>query len=260
VEALEQALELLFDRYGCFGQRFVPLVDMIAPLAVIISSKKFKRTIDQLDMLDKWYWRSVFSQYYISATETKIQRTVRQWLSREGESEGWLDNPKNEPDSVRDFTYRISILDDVSRIDNAIYRGIMSLLLSQNVRDFGPARKPLKSVPWEDIEDHHIYPKRFLGPYGLKGDIANNIANRTPLTRTTNSDIGNTAPHVYLTDRKIIGPEPIGPILEEHFINHKLALEPFTAEVYKRFLKDRSDRIIREIGNRVSVEPIFERE
>ena len=31
VEALEQALELLFDRYGCFGQRFVPLVDMIAP-------------------------------------------------------------------------------------------------------------------------------------------------------------------------------------------------------------------------------------
>jgi hypothetical protein len=134
VEALEQALELLFDRYGCFGQRFVPLVDMIAPLAVIISSRKFKHTNEHLDMLDKWYWRSVFSQYYISATETKIQRTVRQWLSREGENEGWLDNPNNEPESVRDFTYRVTILDDVSRIDNAIYRGVMSLLLSRNVR------------------------------------------------------------------------------------------------------------------------------
>ena len=95
VDALEQALELLLDRYGCFGQRFVPLVDMIAPLAGIISSKKFKHTDEQLEMLDKWYWRSVFSQYYVSAPETKIQRTVRQWLSREGEAEGWLDNPKN---------------------------------------------------------------------------------------------------------------------------------------------------------------------
>jgi hypothetical protein len=33
----------------------------------------------------------MFSQYHISATETKLQRTVRQWLSREG----WLDNPDN---------------------------------------------------------------------------------------------------------------------------------------------------------------------
>jgi hypothetical protein len=260
VEALEQALELLFDRYGCFGQRFVPLVDMIAPLAVIISSNKFTRTNEQLDMLDKWYWRSVFSQYYISAPETKIQRTVRQWLSREGEREGWLGNPKNEPDSVRDFTYRISILDDVSRVDNAIYRGVMSLLLSRNVRDFGPARKQAKSVPWEDIEDHHIYPKRFLGPYGLKGDKVNNIANRTPLTRTTNGEIGNTAPHVYLTDRKVVGSQPIDPVLEEHLINPKLALEPFTAEGYAAFFKDRTERIIREIGKLVSAEPLVERE
>jgi hypothetical protein len=258
VDALENALELLFDRYGCFGQRFVPLVDMIAPLAVIISSKQFKHTNDQLDMIDKWYWRSVFSQYYTSATETKIQRTVRQWLSREGE-QGWLENPKNEPDSVRDFSYRISILDDVSRMDNAIYRGVMSLLLSRNVRDFGPARKQAKSVPWEDIQDHHIYPKQFLAPNGLKGDKVNNIANRTPLTRSTNGAIGNTAPHVYLTDTKIVGSKlPIDAALEEHLINPKLALQPFTAEIYDKFLKDRTARIIREIEKLVSAEPIVE--
>jgi hypothetical protein len=103
-----------------------------------------------------------------------------------------------------------------------------------------------------------------LGPYGLRGDIANNIANnianRTPLTRTTNGEIGNTAPHLYLTDRKIVGPEPIEPVLEEHFINPKLALAPFTAEVYDKFRKDRTEQIVREIGKLVSSEPIFERE
>ena len=90
--------------------------------------------------------------------------------------------------------------------------------------------------------------------------MVNNIANRTPLTRTTNSDIGNTAPHVYLTDREIVGPEPIEPILKEHLINPELALEPFTAEGYRKFIKDRTEQIIHQIGIHVSADPIFERE
>ena len=66
VDALEHALDIMQARYGCFGERFVPLVDMIAPMAVIISSDKFKHAEFHLGMLDKSYWRSVFSQYYIS--------------------------------------------------------------------------------------------------------------------------------------------------------------------------------------------------
>jgi hypothetical protein len=178
-------------------------------------------------MLDKWYWRSVFSQYYISATETKLQRTVRQWLSREGENEGWLDNPNNEPESVRDFSYRLTALEDVSRVDNAVYRGVMSLLLSKKIRDFGPSQKKLNAVPSEELEDHHIYPKRFLSPYGIKGEKVNNIANRTPLTRTTNGAIGNTAPHVYIIDAKVVGSEPIEPVISEHLIDSTLIHKPY---------------------------------
>lgn len=256
VDALEQALEILTDRYGCFGERFVPLVDMIAPMAVIVASEKFRSNKDEhLRMLDKWYWRSVFSQYFISATETKIQRTVRQWLSKEGGKVGWLDNQDNEPDSVRDFGFRTSILSDVSRIDNAVYRGVISLLLSRKIRDFGPARKTLVAVPWEDIEDHHIYPKQFLGPYGIKGDKVNNIANRTPLTRNTNGAIGNLAPHVYLADTRIVGAEPIGPVLSEHLIDPNVVLKPFTAELYSQFIADRKTRILEAISTAVEAVP-----
>ena len=256
VDALEQSLELLTNRYGCFGERFVPLVDMIAPMAVIIASDKFKHTNEHLEMLDKWYWRSVFSQYYISATETKIQRTVRQWISHEGEREGWLINSGNEPDSVREFSYRTSLVDEVSRVDNAIYRGIMSLLLAQKVRDFGPNRKTLGAVPWEEIEDHHIYPKRFLGPYGIKGEKVNNIANRTPLTRSTNGAIGNTAPHVYFADLKIVGSDPIEPVISAHLMDPAIVLRPFTAEVYDAFIADRTKRILTAIGKAVGADPI----
>jgi hypothetical protein len=258
VDALEQALELMTTRYGCFGERFIPLVDMVSPMAVIISSRKFRHTSEHLKMLDKWYWRSVFSQYYISATETKLQRTVRQWLSREGEMEGWLDNPNNEPESVHDFTYRLSVLEDVSRVDNAVYRGVMSLLLSQKIRDFGPSRKMFAMVPWEELEDHHIYPKRFLSPYGIKGERVNNIANRMPLTRVTNSAIGNTAPHVYLADSKVVGSEAIDPVISEHLIDPNLVREPFTEALYERFLAARKAKILVSIGEAVNAEPITE--
>jgi hypothetical protein len=258
VDALEQALDLMSERYGCFGERFVPLVDVIAPLAVIIASDKFKHTNDHFRMLDKWYWRAVFSQYYISAPETKIQRTVRQWLSREGDRLGWLDKQDNEPDSVRDFSYRTSILEDVSRIDNAVYRGVMSLLLSAKIHDFGQDRKSLAAASWEEIEDHHIYPKRFLAPNGIKGEKVNNIANRTPLLRNTNGLIGNTAPNVYLTDLKIIGSRTIEPVVSEHLIDHRLILKPFTADLYNKFLADRKNRILSMISDAVQAEPIAE--
>ena len=104
VDALESALNLMIERYGCFGERFVPLADMIAPMAVVIASDKFNKTDEHLSMLDKWYWRGIFSQYYLSAPETKVQRTVRQWLA----PSGWLDNPANEPESVREFSWRSS--------------------------------------------------------------------------------------------------------------------------------------------------------
>lgn len=240
VDALERALNLMIERYGCFGERFVPLADMIAPMAVIVASDKFKNTDEHLKMLDRWYWRSTFSQYYISAPETKMQRTVRQWLG----STGWLDNPSSEPESIREFSYRTSILDDVSRVDNAIYRGVISLLLSRGICDFGPHRYNLAAVQWEQIEDHHIYPKRFLAPYGIKGEMVNNIFNRTPLIRDTNSAIGNMAPHVYLRDSRVVGATPIEPILSQHLINPDIGFKPFTQELYREFRADRTKKIL----------------
>jgi hypothetical protein len=72
--------------------------------------------------------------------------------------------------------------------------------------------------------------------------------------RTTNGEIGYTAPHVYLNNKAIVGPEPIGSVLEEHLI----VVEPFTAQVYEKFLHERASRILREISRRVAAEPVAE--
>jgi hypothetical protein len=134
----------------------------------------------------------------------------------------------------------------------------MSLLLSKKIHDFGPGRRELMAVPSDELEDHHIYPKRFLFPYGIKGEKVNNIANRTPITRATNSAIGNTAPHVYLSDRKVVGLEPIESTLAEHLIDSTLIHKPFSAEVFDQFVADRKKKILTAIGAAVHSEPIAE--
>lgn len=258
VDALERALEVMTERYGCYGERFVPFVDIIAPMAIILSSDKFEGSSDDFEKLDRWYWRCVFSQYFISATETKMQRTVRQWLGKEGESEGWIQNDALEPDSVKEFSYRTSILDDVSRVDNAVYRGVISLLLARKVHDFGPERRSLSAARWEEIEDHHIYPKAFLGPNGLKGEKVNNIGNRTPLMRSTNASIGNLAPNVYLTNPEIVGGQPLDDVLAEHLIDRGIVLKQFSVEHYDEFLSTRKKEIFSAIKAAVEVDPIVD--
>ena len=244
VDALERALEVMTDRYGCYGERFVPFVDIIAPMAIIITSRKFDSGAEAFTLLDRWYWRCVFSQYFISATETKIQRTVRQWLGKEGEADGWIENHALEPDSVKEFSYRTSILDDVSRVDNAVYRGVISLLLARKVHDLGAERKSIAAARWEEIEDHHIYPKGFLAPNGVRGEKVNNIANRTPLMRSTNAAIGNLAPNVYLMNKVIVGNEFFEGVLKEHLIDQPIVLRQFSVELYDEFLAARKKEIL----------------
>jgi hypothetical protein len=262
VGAFDDALKVLVERYGCRGLRFVPLVDMIPPMALILSSPKFKASAKGLEKLDKWYWRCVFSQYLISSTETKMARSVKEWTS----AGGWLDNDTNEPEAVRDFVYHSTILDGASRVDSAVYKGIMSLLLSRELKDFGkdsgkdfgkkgPAR--LDESPWHLIEDHHIYPKGFLGPYGIKGDKANNIANRTPLLEKTNIAISNIAPHVYLADENLVGPRPqIENVLRQHCIPPSLVQQAFTEAVFQEFIKERTALLLKVIADNVKVEPL----
>jgi hypothetical protein len=61
VNALEVALEVLGKRFGAFSLRFVPLFDMVAPMAVILTHPKYQKAGRRAEaILSKWYWRSVF--------------------------------------------------------------------------------------------------------------------------------------------------------------------------------------------------------
>lgn len=81
---------------------------------------------------------------------------------------------------------------------------------------------------------------------------------KTPILRSTNAAIGNTAPHVYVGDARVVGDAPIGPTLQEHLIDEGLVRTPFTAEVFKKFLEDRTNKILAAVAQVVEVAPVAE--
>jgi hypothetical protein len=234
----------------------MPLSDIIPPLALILKSDQLHDTQEQWEKISTWYWRCVFSQYFSGAPDSKVAKTVKEWLGN-GSGGGWLSGEGKEPESMREFAYRTSLLDDVSRVDTALYRGVMSMLLAAGVKDWGKDKKLLRRVSWRDIEDHHIYPARFLEPYGIKGSAVNNIANRTPLLGATNKAIGKNAPHVYMKDVEVTGPRGLSEeALRQHCISAKLLATPFTENVYKDFRADRTRRLLAHIQELVGMPPL----
>jgi hypothetical protein len=198
----------------------------------------------------------VFSQYFSGASESKVAKTVKEWLGN-GSGNGWLSGDEREPESVREFTYRVSLLDDVSRVDTALYRGVMSMLLASDARDWGKDTRLLRRADWRDLEDHHIYPARFLASYSIKGSAVNNIANRTPLLKGTNNAIGYDAPHVYINNIDIVGPRGLSEdVLRQHCVSPALLAAPFSKDVYDEFIADRTRRLLERIQQLVGVAPL----
>lgn len=254
VAALRKSLELVWKTFGSIGLRFVPLPDMIPPLAVILSHPSFDLSNpEKQKMLKKWYWRCVFSQYFSSSADTKAARTVKEWTDPK---EGWLFSNSNTPEVVKNFSLNKYVLSDVARSDNAIYRGVMSLLIANGAEDFGPSRTKIIDLLPGEVDDHHIYPVRFLEPSGIRGNIVNTIANRTPLYKLTNQGIGNDAPSVYLNDTNRVSSQIKG-MLPLHCIADNISYE-FSSQQYEKFIITRTAKLFELIQKAVEVTEIDE--
>ena len=265
VAALEAALELIATKFGAFNTQALPLIDIVAPMAFILSSDQFKDAGQSAyDKLTRWYWRSVFSGYFATSGETKAARAVREWLG-DGDDpkrdqnrapvKGWLEDEGNEPESVKAFSLPSNLLQGVAREDNVVYAGVMTMLFAHEVKDFSNPHRPLTAESVDKIEDHHIFPQKYLNSQAIRGDEANQIANRTPILGTTNRSIGDKAPNVYLNDTAIVGKIP-AEVLSKHHIPVWVATKPsFSCEVFDRFIAERQTLLLKEISSLVNKQP-----
>lgn len=237
VEGLERALEALHTRYGAVTAELIPSSDIITPLALILVDTRIKS--EHMPLIDVWYWRCVFGQYFRGAPETKIARTVREILG----VDGWVGGEQSAPDAVTSYQFPVTSIDEATK-NTTVYKGLMTLMIAGNPYDLGIQRRRLREYPDSEIHDHHIFPQKFLKDNGIKGVDANQILNRMPIWKSTNEQISSYAPNCYINDAAICHPHVREDLLSHFGIDASFIDGAFTKGQYERFTKDRRERFL----------------
>ena len=102
----------------------------------------------------------------------------------------------------------------------------MALILKNHARDFiSGSEMDFSTYSNEKIDIHHIFPKDYC--LGQKYDKSkwNSIVNKTPISASSNREIGGVAPSVYLERLEKKGsvlPSDLDGYVETHWIDHTL--------------------------------------
>jgi hypothetical protein len=193
--------------------------------------------------LAQWYWNGVFGELYGSAVETRIARDFMEvpvWLRG-----GAL------PTTIRDATFRAERLKTMRMRLSAAYKGVNALLMKEGAHDLRSGQKFDHAVFFgENVDIHHIFPKKWCVDQKIKPEIYDSIINKTPLSYRTNRIIGGAAPSSYLSrleagnaETPPISPQNLNRYLSSHLIDPALV----RADAFHAFMVDRQERLLRLI-------------
>jgi len=218
VEILEnKILSRLFDvsEYGIADYRWLSYPSMISIwLGLFIKAERGEIGID-INKINKWYWSVIFTERYSGSTETKQTKDFKDLVA-------WLTDSNKPPEAVTDMRSKLDIMKiDTKYPGSSIYKGVFNLLFRRGAWDFYEKDKIKFSV--KDLEDHHIFPRKFLESKNVKVE-KDVVLNRTLILSSTNRKISRKAPATYIEEMiRIHGSEEeVKRILEKHFINEEM--------------------------------------
>ena len=120
----------------------------------------------------------------------------------------------------------------------------MALILKNHARDFiSGAEMDFSTYSNLKIDIHHIFPKDYCSKQGYDKSKWNSIVNKTPISASSNREIGGDSPSVYLEklERKgSVSPSELDSYVETHWIDHTLLRN----NQFQDFIIDRSKKLL----------------
>lgn len=226
-----------------FSKRDLPYSTQLIPLAVLCSllEKEIKTDVVK-SKLKRWYWCGVMGELYGSANETRYVNDVVGVMD-------WVLNHGDEPKTIKEAYFNPTRLLGLQTRLSAAYKGIMALILKNGCKDFiSGADMDFTVYKKDTIDIHHIFPQSYC--ISQKYDKAkwNSIVNKTPLTYTTNREIGGVAPSVYL--RKIESKNQVDSRkLDEYLSTHFIDVESVRTDDFDTYFYKRASYLLDLIGN-----------
>lgn len=267
-KAMNEAIEVVTntgdDGMGVFDKKWLPGFGLLPVLAAL------RAYINENDLLSearadlrRWYWCSVFLERYSSSVETKSRRDYVNMIEHWNGKNGVMIVPFDEAKSIIGADgYTIG---ESASNASSVYSGVFCLLALNGAKDWTLG----EDIALQGLEDHHIFPKGYLGrhEFDAKKDAnsINSILNRTLISDKTNKKISDTAPADYVANKSIFPNGPDG-VLERHFINAagKSKMDNATEalksdeahEVFKEFKEAREHFLIEKIREVCGVETL----
>lgn len=235
--------EKILQEERIFSSKDLPYTTQLIPMAVLctlLAEHNRIKTTSVKDKLKQWYWCGVFGEMYGSANETRYVYDVVGVMA-------WLDDPVKTPKTVQEFYFNpVRLLSLQSRL-SAAYKGIMARILKHHCRDLISGREmDFTAYKAENIDIHHIFPRDYCEKQGYPRAKWNSVVNKTPITYSTNREIGGVAPSQYLT--KIEKKGQVTPVvLDEYLETHFIDTGDIRADRFDAYFIKRATAILNEI-------------
>ena len=215
------------------------LIPLAAICTVLLEGNKIYTAIIK-NMVKQWYWCGVFGELYGSASETRYANDIVQVIK-------WIIDDGDFPKTVTDFFFNPTRLLSLQSRQSAAYKGIMALILKNHARDFiSGAEMDFSTYSNEKIDIHHIFPKDYCIRQRYDKSKWNSIVNKTPISASSNREIGGVAPSEYLGKLEKKGsvlPPDLDGYVETHWIDHAMLRN----NEFHNFIIDRAKKLLSAI-------------
>jgi hypothetical protein len=247
-KSAEKARRVIMNSFAAIKTDFIPNTTVVPVLGAILwEYKGDPDSINFKNNLKRWYWSAVLSEDYSGSSDSVMAKDFRDWKE-------WISTGNNieRIDRINmEFINNLNLKN--VRKGSAQYKAIICILALNHAVDFYKEWVVGKGdFSFENINDHHIFPKKAkeLSPEKSKrfNDTKDFIVNRTLLLEETNIKIKNKKPSEYIKDmiKKIGNENKVKEIFRKHLITKK-AYEYMKEDDYDNFIIEREKAIKKHI-------------
>lgn len=211
--------EKILEEERVFSSRDLPYTTQLIPFAVlctVLAENNLIKATNIKNKVKQWYWCGVFGEMYGGANESRYVLDVVGVMD-------WIADDTKIPKTVQDSYFNPTRLLSLQTRLSAAYKGIMALVLKNHCQDFiSGCEMDFTVYKSENIDIHHVFPKDYCEKQGYDKIKWNSVINKTPITYSTNREIGGVAPSVYLSkieSKKQVTADALDSYLETHWLD-----------------------------------------
>ncbi len=251
-ELFSESLQYLASQHFIMSQDWMPSENMLLPIMM------FRRQIKGFDrmgqaqktFLEFWYWSSIFSNRYSTASNEAIIVDSGALIQV---ALGQRIIAKNFFIRLRSLITEAPDLFSYNKKSSTIYRGILNFLgfIEKGLKDWNSNQKIDVTMR---LEDHHIYPRAYVSSnhafIGMEKSLADErvdcVVNRTLIPKILNIQIGKKSPSQYLSEIEERNPK-LAECVATHLLPEGMIHDSSWDDYFSLFLDERANQIFGKI-------------